>query len=49
MKLLVEQNEKIKRVGLRNAPGNHKTIALEIQKDIVNCFAEVRWSMKFKI
>jgi hypothetical protein len=38
---LAEQNEKIKKVVLRNAPENHQMVAPEIQKDIANCFAEV--------
>jgi hypothetical protein len=42
VKLLAEQNEKIKRVVLRNAPEN-QMVSLEIQKDIANCFAEVRY------
>jgi hypothetical protein len=41
VKLLAEQNEKIKKVVLRNAPENHQMVAPEIQKDIANCFAEV--------
>jgi hypothetical protein len=38
---MAEQNEKIKKVVLRNAPENHQMVAPEIQKDIANCFAEV--------
>ncbi|PVH33693.1 hypothetical protein PAHAL_8G046400 [Panicum hallii] len=41
VKLLAEQNEKIKRVVLRNAPENHQMVSPEIQKDIANCFAEI--------
>jgi hypothetical protein len=41
VKLLAEQNEKIKRVVLRNAPENHQMVSQEIQKDIANCFAEI--------
>lgn len=43
VKLMAEQNEKIKKVVLRNAPENHQMVALEIQKDIANCFAQVIW------
>uniref|UniRef100_J3LVR0 DUF4371 domain-containing protein n=1 Tax=Oryza brachyantha TaxID=4533 RepID=J3LVR0_ORYBR len=39
--LLAEQNDKIKKVVLRNAPANNQMVASEIQKDIVNCFAEI--------
>jgi hypothetical protein len=41
VKLLAEQNEKIKRVVLRNAPENHQMVSPEIQKDIANYFAEI--------
>jgi hypothetical protein len=41
VKLMAAQNEKIKRVVLRNAPENHQMVAPNIQKDIANCFAEV--------
>ncbi|XP_044366248.1 zinc finger MYM-type protein 1-like [Triticum aestivum] len=39
--LLAEQNENTKRVVLRDAPGNNKLIAPEIQKDIAECYAEI--------
>jgi hypothetical protein len=42
VKLMAEQNEKIKKVVLRNAPENHQMAAPEIQKDNTNCFAEVK-------
>jgi hypothetical protein len=42
VKLMAEQNGKIKKVVLRNAPKNHQMVAPEIQKDIANCFAEVK-------
>ena len=42
VQLLAEQNDEVKKVILNNALGNCKMVALEIQKDIVNCFAEVR-------
>ena len=38
---MAEQNENTKRVVLRDAPGNNKLIAPEIQKDIAECYAEV--------
>ncbi|XP_020396600.1 zinc finger MYM-type protein 1-like [Zea mays] len=41
VKLLAEQNEKIKRVVLKNAPDNHQMVAPCIQKDITNCFSEI--------
>jgi len=33
--------KKNKKVVLRNAPENHQMVAPAIQKDIVECFAEV--------
>jgi hypothetical protein len=42
VKLMAEQNEKIKKVVLRNAPENYQMVAPEIQKDIANCSAEVK-------
>jgi hypothetical protein len=41
VKLLAEENENAKKV-VRKAPKNNKMTALEIQRDIANCFAEVR-------
>lgn len=41
IKLLAEQNEKIMKVVLRNAPENHKMVAPSIQKDIAQCFGEI--------
>ncbi|XP_062222594.1 uncharacterized protein LOC133921645 isoform X2 [Phragmites australis] len=41
VKLLAAQNEKIKKVVLRNAPGNRQMVAPSIQKDIAQCFAQV--------
>jgi hypothetical protein len=39
--LLAEENDKVKKA-FGNAPKNNKMIAPEIQRDIANCFAEVR-------
>lgn len=41
VKLLAEQNEKIMKVVLRNAPENCQMVAPSIQKDIAQCFGEV--------
>ena len=38
---MADQNENTKRVVLRDAPGNNKLVAPEIQKDIVECYVEV--------
>lgn len=38
---MAEQNENTKRVVLRDDLGNNKLTALEIQKDIVECYAEI--------
>jgi hypothetical protein len=41
VKLLAEENDKVKKI-VSTAPKNNKMIAPEIQRDIANCFAEVR-------
>jgi len=41
VQLLAEENDKVKKAVGSNAPKNNKMIALEIQMDIANCFAEV--------
>jgi len=41
VRLLAKQNEKNKRLILRNA----QMVAADIQRDIANCFAEVRKRM----
>jgi hypothetical protein len=38
---LAEENDKVKKI-VSTAPKNNKMIAPEIQRDIANCFAEVR-------
>ena len=42
LQLLADENDKVKKAVGRNAPKNNKMIAPEIQRDIANCFAEVR-------
>ena len=41
--LLAEENEKVKDVVLSNDSKNDKMVAPEIQRDIANCFADVRY------
>jgi len=42
VQLLADENDKVKKAVGSNAPKNNKMIAPEIQRDIANCFAEVR-------
>ena len=42
VQLLADENDKVKKAVGSNAPKNNKMIALEIQRDIANCFAKVR-------
>jgi len=42
VQLLADENDKVKKAVGNNAPKNNKMIAPEIQRDIANCFAEVR-------
>ena len=41
IQLLAEENDKVKKA-VQSAPSNCKMVAPEIQKNIANCFAEVR-------
>ncbi|KAG2557459.1 hypothetical protein PVAP13_8NG211002 [Panicum virgatum] len=41
VQLLAEENDKVKKVVGSNTPKNNKMIAPELQRDIVNCFAEI--------
>ncbi|KAL6521278.1 hypothetical protein OROGR_017847 [Orobanche gracilis] len=40
IKLIRNQNEIVRKVTLRNAPGNNQMVAPSIQKDIIDCFAQ---------
>lgn len=42
VQLLADQNDKVKKAVGSDAPKNNKMIAPEIQRDIANCFLEVR-------
>ena len=42
LQLLADENDKVKKAVGSNAPKNNKMIAPKIQRDIANCFAEVR-------
>ncbi|XP_066384754.1 uncharacterized protein [Miscanthus floridulus] len=41
VQLLADENDKVKKAVGSNAPKNNKMIALEIQRDTANCFAEI--------